>query len=75
MFCAKFGWHLRSGSGEEVSIYFHYVAISPFDQGHGTSFEQTMLYVKYGGIWLGDSEKVNMCKDMDGHLDRQTDWQ
>ena len=32
-----------------------------------------MLYVKYGGTWLGDSEGVNMWKDMDRHLDRQTD--
>ena len=31
-----------------------------------------MLYVKYGWTWLGDSEEVEMWKDMDGHLDRQT---
>ena len=35
----------------------------------------SMLYVKYGGTWIGDSEEINICKDMDGHLDRQTDGQ
>ena len=32
-----------------------------------------MLYVKNGGTWHGDSEEVDMWKDMDGHLDKQTD--
>ena len=36
------------------------------------SFHLGMLYVKYGWTWLGDSEEVEMWKDMDGHLDRQT---
>ena len=34
-----------------------------------------MLYVKYGVTWIGDSEEINICKDMDGHLDMQTDGQ
>ena len=33
----------------------------------------SVLYVKYGGTWHGDSEEVNMCKYMDGHLNRETD--
>ena len=32
-----------------------------------------MLYVKYGGTWLGDSEEVNMWRDMDSRLDGQID--
>ena len=31
-----------------------------------------MIYVKNDGTWLGDSEEVDMWKDMNGYLDRQT---
>ena len=57
------------------SMYFHYVAIISFDKDRAWPFIWTnlnhlhlvMLYVKYGGYWHGDSEEVNMWKDMDGH--------
>ena len=32
-----------------------------------------MFYVKYGGTWLSESEEIDMWKDMDGHLNRETD--
>ena len=34
-----------------------------------------MPYVKYGETWIGDSEEVNMSKNINRHLDRQTDGQ
>ena len=77
MFCAKFGWIWPDGSGEGVvnvfSLCSNYTCISlwqkawPFIWINLNRLQQGMLYVKYGGTWLSDSEEVNtdMWKDMD----------
>ena len=80
MFCSKFGWNWPCGSGEEVvnvfSLCSYYLPLTKDMALHLNKLElSSMLYVKYGGTSLGDSEEVNMCNDMDGHLDRQTDRQ
>ena len=77
MCCAKFGWSWPSGSGEEVVIVFslfsYYLPMTKGIALHLNKLESSsMFYLKYGGTWFSDSEEVNMCKDMDGHLDRQT---
>ena len=76
----QFGWNWRGGSGEEVVNVFSFFTIISLWQWAWhliwTNFNHLylgMLYVKYGGTWLGDSEGVNMWKDIDRHLDRQTD--
>ena len=80
MFCAKFGWNWPSSSGEEVVNVFllcsYYLPLTKGTALHLNKIESSlMLYVKFGGTWLGDSEDVNMCKDMDGHwTDRQIKW-
>ena len=61
------------------SMYFHYVAI--ISLWHRACpiiwtdlinhLKLGMLYVKYGGTWLGDSEEVYHWKNMDGKTDRQ----
>ena len=65
---------------EKKSImFFHFItSISlwqrawPFIWTNLNHLYLRMLYVKYGGTWLGDSEEFNMLTDMDGHLDRET---
>ena len=80
MFCAEFGWNWPSDSGEEVINVFSKCSYNlPLTKGmalHLNKLESySILYVKYGGTWIGDSEEVNMSKDMDEHLKRETNGQ
>ena len=75
MLSARFGWNWPSSSGEEVVNVFsqrsYYLPLTKDIALYLNKLESSsLLYVKYGGTWIGDSEVVNIWKDMDGHLDR-----
>ena len=79
MFCAKFFEICPVVLEKKMSMYFHFVSIIslwqrawPFIRTNLNCLHLGVLYVKYGGTWLGDSEEVNTWKDIDGHLNRQT---
>ena len=60
---------------KKLSMSFQYVAFISLWQRAWPFIWSSMLYVKYAGSWLGDSEEGNMFKDMNGHLERQTEGQ
>ena len=65
MVCAKFGWNWPGGSEEEVvSVFLLCSYYLPLTKGMALRLNKLnclhlwMLYVKYDGTWLNDSEEV-----------------